>query len=59
MPKIFTSMRLDRELLDQAVKILGANSRSEAIDMLLRQVVGANKRLKPSKSEIESPFTPA
>jgi metal-responsive CopG/Arc/MetJ family transcriptional regulator len=52
-------MRLDRELLDRAVKALGASSRSEAIDMLLRQVVAANKPLKPSKSKIESPITPA
>ncbi len=52
-------MRLDRNLLDEVVKILGAKSRSEAIDMLLRQCVAAKKPLELSKRKIESPITPA
>jgi metal-responsive CopG/Arc/MetJ family transcriptional regulator len=59
MPVIRTSMRLDRKLLDEVVKILGAKSRSEAIDMALRQCVAAKIPLKPSKPKIESPIPPA
>jgi metal-responsive CopG/Arc/MetJ family transcriptional regulator len=51
-------MRLDRKLLDEVVKILGAKSRSEAIDMALRQCVAAKIPLKPSKPKIESPIPP-
>jgi Arc/MetJ family transcription regulator len=54
MPVIRTSMRLDRKLLDEVVKILGAKSRSEAIDMALRQLLGKGPAAKSSKSKIES-----
>jgi metal-responsive CopG/Arc/MetJ family transcriptional regulator len=47
-------MRLDRKLLDEVVKILGAKSRSEAIDMALRQLLGKGPAAKSSKSKIES-----
>jgi len=51
-------MRLDLRLVDRAVEILGANSRSEAIDMALRQLLGEEQPAALSKSQIESP-TPA
>jgi Arc/MetJ family transcription regulator len=54
MPIIRTSMRLDRKLLDEAVKVLGARSRSEAIDIALRRLLTGR-----SKSKIESPTPPA
>jgi metal-responsive CopG/Arc/MetJ family transcriptional regulator len=59
MAIIKTSMRLDRELLDEAVELFGAKSRSEAIDILLREFVAANKPTKRSTSKIESPKPPA
>jgi metal-responsive CopG/Arc/MetJ family transcriptional regulator len=59
MSVIKTSMRLDRELLDEAVKVLGAKSRSEAIDMALRQFLGKAPAVKPSHPKIESSITPA
>ena len=40
-----TSIRLDTHLADEAVKALGVKSRSEAIDVALREVV-APKRFK-------------
>jgi Arc/MetJ family transcription regulator len=40
-----TSMRLDTDLADEAVKVLGAKSRTEAIHLALREVV-ALKRFK-------------
>jgi len=59
MPVIRTSMLLDRKLLDEVVKILGAKSRSEAIDILLRQCVATKEPPKPPNRKIESPMTPA
>lgn len=40
-----TSIRLDTQLADEAAKILGAKSRTEAVHMALREVV-ALKRFK-------------
>ena len=40
-----TSIRLDTELADEAVKLLGAKSRSEAVDFALQEIV-ALKRFK-------------
>ncbi len=51
-------MRLDRKLLDEAVKLLGVKSRSEAIDIALRQFLCLDKTAEPSKSKIESPPPP-
>jgi metal-responsive CopG/Arc/MetJ family transcriptional regulator len=51
-------MRLNRKLLDRAVRILGAKSRSETIDTALRQFLVAHKSAKPSNSKIESPPHP-
>lgn len=38
-----TSIRLDTKLADDAVKALGAKSRSEAVHIALREVVALNK----------------
>jgi Arc/MetJ family transcription regulator len=40
-----TSIRLDTDLADEAVKVLGAKSRTEAIHVALREIV-ALKRFK-------------
>lgn len=40
-----TSIRLDTDLADEAVKVLGVKSRTEAIHVALREVV-ALKRFK-------------
>ncbi len=40
-----TSMRLDTDLADEAVKVLGVKSRTEGIHLALREVV-ALKRFK-------------
>jgi Arc/MetJ family transcription regulator len=40
-----SSIRLDADLVDEAAKILGAKSRSEAVDLALQQIV-ALKRFK-------------
>ncbi|MEW6587278.1 MAG: type II toxin-antitoxin system VapB family antitoxin [Nitrospirota bacterium] len=38
-----TSIRLDTKLADDAVKVLGAKSRSEAVHIALKEVVALNK----------------
>ena len=38
-----TSIRLDTELADEAVKALGAKSRTEAIHLALREVVALQR----------------
>lgn len=38
-----TSIRLDTALADEAVKVLGAKNRSEAVHMALREVVALKK----------------
>ncbi len=40
-----SSIRLDTDLADEAAKILGAKSRSEAVEIALREIV-ALKRFK-------------
>ena len=45
MAVTITSMRLDTQLADQAARILGAKSRTEAVHTALREVV-ALKRFK-------------
>jgi Arc/MetJ family transcription regulator len=40
-----TSIRLDTHLADEAVKVLGAKSRTEAVHVALREIV-ALKRFK-------------
>lgn len=45
MPTTLTSMRLDLKLADEAVEVLGVETRTEAIHLLLREAV-ATKRFK-------------
>lgn len=45
MATTMTSIRLDTQLADEAVKVLGVKSRTEAVHMALREVV-ALKRFK-------------
>jgi Arc/MetJ family transcription regulator len=45
MAVTMTSIRLDTDLADEAVKILGAKSRTEAVHVALREIV-ALKRFK-------------
>jgi Arc/MetJ family transcription regulator len=45
MPVAMTSIRLDTSLADEAAKVLGVKSRTEAIHSALREIV-ALKRLK-------------
>jgi Arc/MetJ family transcription regulator len=45
MAVAMTSIRLDTELADEAAKVLGVKSRTEAIHAALREIV-ALKRLK-------------
>ena len=45
MPVSMTSIRLDTDLADEAVKVLGAKSRTEAVHVALREIV-ALKRFK-------------
>jgi Arc/MetJ family transcription regulator len=39
MPATMTSIRLDTELADQAVRALGVKSRTEAVHVALREIV--------------------
>jgi Arc/MetJ family transcription regulator len=45
MPVAMTSIRLDAHLADEAAKVLGVKSRSEAVHQALREIV-ALKRFK-------------
>lgn len=45
MAEVLTSIRLNKELADEAAKVLGAKSRTEAIHLALEEVV-ALKRFK-------------
>jgi Arc/MetJ family transcription regulator len=45
MAVTMTSMRLDTDLADEAVRVLGAKSRTEAVHVALREIV-ALKRFK-------------
>lgn len=45
MTVTMTSIRLDTDLADEAVKLLGAKSRTEAVHVALREIV-ALKRFK-------------
>jgi Arc/MetJ family transcription regulator len=45
MAATLTSIRLDTHLADEAVKVLGAKSRTEAVHVALREIV-ALRRLK-------------
>jgi len=43
MPVSMTSIRLDTDLADEAVKVLGVKSRTEAVHVALREVVALRK----------------
>jgi Arc/MetJ family transcription regulator len=45
MPVTMTSIRLDTQLADEAAKVLGVKSRTEAVHTALREIV-ALKRFK-------------
>ena len=45
MPVTMTSIRLDTQLADEAAKVLGVKSRTEAVHSALREIV-ALKRFK-------------
>jgi len=45
MPATLTSIRLDTDLADEAAKILGLKSRTEAVHVALKEIV-ALKRFK-------------
>jgi Arc/MetJ family transcription regulator len=45
MAVTMTSIRLDTDLADEAVRVLGAKSRTEAVHLALREIV-ALKRFK-------------
>ena len=43
MAKAMTSIRLDTQLADEAAKILGVKSRTEAVHIALREIVALKK----------------
>lgn len=43
MPVTKTSIRIDKQQADEVVKILGAPSRSEAVHMVLQEIVGLER----------------
>ncbi len=43
MAKTMTSIRLDTELADEAAKVLGVKSRTEAVHVALQEVVALKK----------------
>lgn len=50
MAGTLTSIRLDTKLADEAVRVLGAKSRTEAVHIALREIVGL-KRFKELMKE--------
>jgi Arc/MetJ family transcription regulator len=52
MAVIMTSIRLDTKLADEAVKVLGAKSRTDAVHIALREIV-ALKRFKKLMKKYE------
>jgi len=57
MPGTLTSIRLDTKLADDAVRALGVSSRTEAVHVALREIVG-NRQFKDviKKHEGKLPF---
>ena len=43
MAKALTSIRLDTELADEAAKVLGVRTRTEAVHVALREIVALKK----------------
>jgi Arc/MetJ family transcription regulator len=56
MATTMTSIRLDTKLADEAVKVLGAKSRTEAVHIALREIV-ALKRFKRLMEKYEGKAT--
>jgi Arc/MetJ family transcription regulator len=56
MPVTLTSIRLDTKLADKAVRVLGAKSRTEAVHIALREIVGV-KRFKAVIKKYEGKLT--
>jgi Arc/MetJ family transcription regulator len=56
MPVTLTSIRLDTKLADKAVRVLGAKSRTEAVHIALREIVGM-KRFKAVIKKYEGKLT--
>lgn len=52
MAVTMTSIRLDTQLADEAVKVLGAKSRADAVHIALREIV-ALKRFKKLMKKYE------
>ena len=52
MAVTITSIRLDTQLADEAVKVLGAKSRTDAVHIALREIV-ALKRFKKLMKKYE------
>jgi Arc/MetJ family transcription regulator len=52
MPAKLTSIRLDTKLADEAVRALGVKSRTEAVHVALREIVGM-KRFKALMKKYE------
>jgi Arc/MetJ family transcription regulator len=42
MPATLTSIRLDTQLADEAVRVLGVKSRTEAVHVALKEIVRLN-----------------
>lgn len=55
-----TTLDIDRELLDEAVRVLGASSKREAIETALAEVVSASRRkeLIAALGTFDPAFTP-
>src|SRR5207244_12975458 len=49
MPTIITSIRLDTRLADEAAKILGVKSRTEAIHVALKEIVALKRDRKSTR----------
>ena len=56
MPATLTSIRLDTKLADKAVRAHGATSRTEAVHIALREIVGT-KRFKTVIKKYEGKLT--
>jgi Arc/MetJ family transcription regulator len=50
MAVTLTSIRLDTKLADEAVKVLGVKSRTEAVHLALKEIIGL-KRFKDLMTE--------
>jgi Arc/MetJ family transcription regulator len=56
MPGTLTSIRLDTKLADEAVRLMGVKSRTEAVHVALKEIV-ALKRFKELMKKYEGKLT--